>query len=151
MVYITTTHLQVLFHTQDIGVILHKDRNPMIFTLTRKFIGHIILAADKITSPSAPKRSPQEQDAVDEKTNNLMLYEMLACPFCVKVRREIKRLGLNIQKRDVKRNQEDMADLLNGGGKFQVPCLRIETDQQTSWLYESDDIVNYLRSLTKQA
>ena len=149
MAYIVAVYLSVLFHTQDIDVILHIGRNPMIFKLTRKLIGHLIVTADKMTSPSAPKRPAQEQDILDEKTNSLTLYEMLACPFCVKVRREIKRLGLNIQKRDVKRNQNDMSDLLEGGGKFQVPCLRIETEQQVNWLYESDDIVNYLRSLAK--
>jgi len=119
----------------------------MLFTIARKFIGNIIIAIDKVTSPKGPTRSAQQQAQLDEKTNNLVLYEMLACPFCVKVRREVKRLGLNIHRRDVKRNQNDMHDLLNGGGKFQVPCLRIDRQNDVTWLYESDDIINYLRQL----
>ncbi len=72
---------------------------------------------------------------------------MLACPFCVKVRRELKQLGINIPKIDVKKHAEDMTTLVNEGGKFQVPCLRIEYKQQVAWLYESDEIIKYLREL----
>jgi glutathione S-transferase len=38
------------------------------------------------------------------------------------------------------------AELIAGGGKGQVPCLRIETDDgNVRWLYESADIIAYLR------
>lgn len=37
-------------------------------------------------------------------------------------------------------------DLLKGGGKGQVPCLRIESEGQVEWMYESDEIINYLSS-----
>jgi glutathione S-transferase len=43
---------------------------------------------------------------------------------------------------DVKRHLE----LLKGGGKGQVPCLRIESQGQTEWMFESDAIINYLSS-----
>lgn len=37
--------------------------------------------------------------------------------------------------------------LISGGGKTQVPCLRIETENgQVEWMYESDDIIRYLKS-----
>lgn len=35
--------------------------------------------------------------------------------------------------------------LLKGGGKGQVPCLRIESQGNIEWMYESDAIINYLR------
>ena len=35
-------------------------------------------------------------------------------------------------------------ELLKGGGKGQVPCLRIESEGQVEWMYESDEIINYL-------
>jgi glutathione S-transferase len=39
------------------------------------------------------------------------------------------------------------ADLIAGGGKDQVPCLRIENDDgDVRWLYESIDIVRYLKA-----
>lgn len=119
----------------------------MLFTIARKVIGSVILAADKMTSPKPPSRSAEEQAALDKQTSQLVVFEMLACPFCVKVRREIRRLGMNIELRDVKKNQSDMQTLVNEGGKFQVPCLRIESSEKTTWLYESNDIIKYLQQL----
>ncbi|MFK8028151.1 MAG: glutaredoxin family protein [Gammaproteobacteria bacterium] len=119
----------------------------MFIRVARKAIGAMILGVDKITSPSSLQRTDEQQAHVDQKTSGITLFEMLACPFCVKVRREIKRLGLNIERVDVKRSDEDMNTLVNQGGKFQVPCLRIEHEQDVEWLYESDDIINYLRNI----
>ena len=119
----------------------------MPIRIARKAIGAIILGIDKITSPNAPSRSPQQQALIDQKTHGLKIYEMHACPFCVKVRREIKRLGLNIASTDVKKQADDMATLVSEGGKFQVPCLRIEHEQNVEWLYESNDIIKYLRNI----
>ena len=53
-------------------------------------------------------------------------------------------------------DRTNLEALLNGGGKTQVPCLRIqkeeiqdeETDQEgqpsVTWLYDSDDIIRYI-------
>jgi len=39
------------------------------------------------------------------------------------------------------------ADLVAGGGKSQVPCLRIESESgDIQWLYESTDIIQYLKN-----
>ena len=44
-------------------------------------------------------------------------------------------------------NARNNADLIAGGGKSQVPCLRIETENgDVRWLYESIDIVRYLKT-----
>ncbi len=44
-------------------------------------------------------------------------------------------------------NSRNNADLIAGGGKSQVPCLRIETENgDVRWLYESIDIVRYLKT-----
>ncbi|MFK7795080.1 MAG: glutaredoxin family protein [Gammaproteobacteria bacterium] len=122
----------------------------MPIRIARKAIGALILGIDKVTSPSAPSRSAQQQALIDQKTRDLKMYEMYSCPFCVKVRREIKRLGLNIVTTDVKKQADDMDTLVNEGGKFQVPCLRIEHQQQVTWLYESNDIIKYLRDICLQ-
>lgn len=138
---------QVLFHNIETNVKPDKYRNNMLLQIARKLIGSVILTVDKLTSPKSPIRSIEEQAHLDEITSSLTLYEMLACPFCVKVRREVKRLGLNIHRRDVKKDQNDMQALVNGGGKFQVPCLCIESEGNTTWLYESDEIIKYLAQL----
>ena len=38
--------------------------------------------------------------------------------------------------------------LVNEGGRHKVPCLRIEkADDSVQWLYESTDIIAYLKKL----
>ena len=42
---------------------------------------------------------------------------------------------------------ENNADLIAGGGKSQVPCLRIEDENgDVHWMYESIDIIRYLKT-----
>ncbi len=89
-------------------------------------------------------RSDKDQVEIDRQTRSLVLYHFQACPFCVIVRRNIQRLGLNIEMRDVKRDKKYDQELVAGGGQFQVPCLRIENEGKFEWMYESADINEYL-------
>ncbi|WP_224797375.1 glutaredoxin family protein [Idiomarina abyssalis] len=106
----------------------------------------IVLLVEKLTTPKGKERSEQEQKQVDEVCKSLALYQFAACPFCVKVRKEIARLNLNIELRDAKNNDEHRDALLNGGGRVKVPCLRIEEGDKVQWMYESDDINQYLEN-----
>jgi glutaredoxin len=110
----------------------------------RWFIGRIILFFDFITTPRGIKRDKKVQAAIDEKTQHLSMYQFHACPFCVKVRRAIKRNSLNIELRDAKTPGEHRDTLANQGGKIKVPCLRIESEGEVKWMYESNDIIAYL-------
>ena len=41
-------------------------------------------------------------------------------------------------------NRENRSELISGGGKGQVPCLRIDDGSgNVQWMYESDDIIRY--------
>ncbi|MDZ7804575.1 glutathione S-transferase N-terminal domain-containing protein [Thiohalophilus sp.] len=112
----------------------------------RALLGPFMLLGDKLTTPRSIKRSAQEQQQVDEQTRKLALYQFRTCPFCIKVRRAAKRLSLDIEKRDALGNPAHRQELLKGGGEIKVPCLRItEDDGQVRWLYESDDIIDYLQ------
>ena len=111
----------------------------------RWFLGRIILLLNFIFSPRPLKRAQEEQRALDLRTANLSLYQYEACPFCVKVRRALRRNSLNIELRDVKKVDLYRQELLEGGGKIKVPCLRIdEADGEVRWMYESSDIIHYL-------
>ncbi len=113
--------------------------------LLRWLIGRIILLLDFIFSPRPVRRDPQAQAAVDQRTRALALYQFEACPFCVKVRRAMKRHALQIELRDAKNDPNHRDSLLQGGGRVKVPCLRIEdASGEVRWLYESGDIINYL-------
>jgi glutaredoxin len=111
-------------------------------------IGPLILLWEKLNTPVGIQRPEELQQQVDASTRSLVLYQFLMCPFCVTVRRAIKRLSLNIETRDAMRDTTSRAQLLQGGGQLQVPCLRI-TDEQgnVTWMYESHAIISYLQSV----
>lgn len=111
----------------------------------RWILGRIILLLNWVFSPRKAKREPQLQRELDLRTANLSLYQFEACPFCVKVRRALRRNGLNIELRDARKVELHRDELLQGGGKVKVPCLRIdEGEGEVRWMYESSDIINYL-------
>jgi len=90
------------------------------------------------------QRPADEQAKVDSEINNMALYQFEACPFCVKVRRSMKRLNLDIAVRDAKNDATYGNELEQQGGKRKVPCLRIEENGQVQWMYESNDIIAHL-------
>jgi glutaredoxin len=115
-------------------------------------IGRLILLINFIFSPSSPKRTQSEQIAIDEKTQNLSLYQLPSCPFCVKVRRTMKREGLNIELRNINQKNDFREELIREGGKRTVPCLRIEKPNgDVEWLYESNDVVSHLQTIASAA
>ena len=80
-------------------------------------------------------------------------YSLFYSPLCYYCQKVLSYLQANKSK-----GQHDSIELLNlmesdnmatlrqGGGKTQVPCLRIENDNHpTQWLYESDDIIAFLK------
>lgn len=98
-----------------------------------------------LTGPEPVARSAEAQARVDAETARLALYEFASCPYCVRVRRALKRLALDIERRDIWRDPARRDELVAGGGKEQVPCLRItDEDGGVHWMYESADIVRYL-------
>lgn len=112
----------------------------------RWILGRIILLVNFLTPPRSVKRSAAEQAQIDAETKSLTLYHYQACPFCVKVRRAFKRHSLNIETRDAKRSEQFKQELVQGGGALKVPCLRIEENGSTKWMYESSDIISFLES-----
>lgn len=113
----------------------------------RWLLGRLILAIDFLTSPRSIVRDKKEQDAIDALAATMSLYQFNACPFCVKVRRQLKKHSLNIELKDAQSNPAFKDELMREGGKHKVPCLRIENGtQDVKWLYESKDIISYLQT-----
>ena len=71
----------------------------------------------------------------------LKLYMFPSCPFCQKVLRAADRLGMNLPLADIHEDPVARDTLKSVGGRTTVPCLFINGQP----LYESDDIVAYLR------
>ena len=117
------------------------------FKGVRAILGPILLTTDWLTTPRGIKRAPKAQQQIDQQTRHLALYHFPTCPFCIKTRRVIKRLSLNIKTRDARKHPASRQELLDGGGELKVPCLRIEKpDGAIEWLYESDEIIRYLET-----
>nr|WP_067289982.1 glutathione S-transferase N-terminal domain-containing protein [Marinobacterium profundum] len=116
--------------------------------IIRWILGRIILLLDFLTRPRGIKRTPEQQAVLDTQTSRLSLYQYAACPFCVKVRRAMRRQSLKIETRDAKKQANYRQELLQQGGQLKVPCLRIESENgDVQWMYESSDIVRYLDSV----
>ena len=75
------------------------------------------------------------------------MYYFSTCPYCIIVRLSLWWLGLKIPLKEIMFHPENNADLIAGGGKSQVPCLRIEDENgDVHWMYESIDIIRYLKT-----
>ena len=116
----------------------------MIVKALRVGLGQLIVFGDLISRPAKRKRNAAAQAAVEQQAKGLALYQFHACPFCVKTRRNLHRLNVPVALRDAKNNEQDRQTLLAEGGKIKVPCLRIEEDGKTTWMYESKVIIDYL-------
>ncbi len=118
----------------------------LFFKTVRLVLGPILLFADWITTPRGRVRDAAAQQAVDDATRQMTLYQFKTCPFCMKVRRTAKRLSLTIATRDAQHDADARAELLQATGRVQVPTLKIVgPDGAVSWMSESDKIVHYLQ------
>lgn len=116
------------------------------FRTLRIVIGPVMLLWEMLTRPKGVKRPPELQKRIDQQCQDIALYQYKTCPFCVKVRQEMRRLSLKVEQRDAQHDEKHRDDLVQGGGQSMVPCLKI-TDQagNSQWLYESGEIIEYLR------
>jgi glutaredoxin len=116
------------------------------FRTLRLVLGPVMLLKERLTQPAGAERAPGAQAEVDRQCQRLALYQFSTCPFCIKVRQEMRRLSLPIDKRDAQHNSAHRDELQQGSGATKVPCLKItEANGQTRWLQDSGAIVAYLR------
>lgn len=116
------------------------------FKTLRVILGPFVLLGEFVTRPKAIVRPAARQAEVDRQCAGIVLYQYKTCPFCIKVRQEMRRLALTVQKRNAQQPGAIRDELVNGGGKAKVPCLKItDAAGKTEWLYESGEIIKYLR------
>ena len=116
------------------------------FRTLRVVLGPIMLLKERLTQPQGVVRDAAAQAAIDQQCQSLALYQFSTCPFCIKVRQEMRRLSLPIEKRDAQHDSAHREALLQGSGATKVPCLKItEANGHTRWLQDSAAIVAYLR------
>src|SRR5512139_2081553 len=116
----------------------------LFFRTLRLVLTPFLLLGNRLTRPKGIVRPAAAQAAVDARTRSLALYHFPTCPFCLKARRTMHRLSLKIELRNAQHDPAHRDALVAGGGKPQVPCLRIADAQgKETWLYESDAIAAY--------
>ncbi len=72
------------------------------------------------------------------------LYYADRCPYCDKVIAAAYNVPLRIELRNINSSRAHLQALQSRGGRLMVPCLRIEDSEVEQWMYESDDIIEYL-------
>ena len=116
------------------------------FRTLRTVLGPFMLLKERLTQPRGVVREPALQTTVNLQCQNLALYQFSTCPFCIKVRQEMRRLSLPIEQRDAQHHAVNRAALLQGSGATKVPCLKItDASGQSQWLTDSAAIIGYLR------
>jgi glutaredoxin len=106
---------------------------------------------DKAIKIEEISRSESDQRNANETAANLSLYFYESCMFCTRVRKTIRALNITIELCDINKDREHLESLATRGGKTTVPCLRIagKTPGEEKWLYESNDISQYLIRIFK--
>jgi glutaredoxin len=118
----------------------------VFFKTLRLVLGPVMLLKERLTQPKGLQRDAAAQAAVDLQCQSLALYQFNTCPFCIKVRQEMRRLSLPIEKRDAQHNAAHREELFQSSGATKVPCLKIsQANGETRWLQDSNAIVAHLR------
>ncbi len=115
-----------------------------MMSFVRLVSGKVVVFLDHATSPKGVVRDSALQTKVNASAKDLTLYQLITCPFCIIVRRELKRQAVTIETKNI--TEQKFQDELIAGGKIdQVPCLQIRENGSVQWLYESKAINQYLK------
>lgn len=68
------------------------------------------------------------------------LFVGTICPYCRKVENFMEENNIEIEIVNIEEDREAMNELIEKGGKRQVPCLYHDGE----YMYESDDIIKFL-------
>ena len=79
-----------------------------------------------------------------KREESYQLYKTDLCGFCYRVRDFAEQKGISLTLRDTTTDMEAFRELLQGGGKSTVPCLRIESGEEVRCMYESLYIIDYV-------
>ena len=100
--------------------------------------------AKRVIECLGPAEAPQQE--------TLALYHFDGCPFCMRVRRVIDELGVDVELRNIFEDPEHLQALRDARGRTTVPVLRITSADGTErWMPESADIARYLQATYGQA
>lgn len=124
---------------------LMKPLIRLFFRTLRLVLGPFLLLWEVLSRPKPVVRAAAQQAQVAQDCRSLQLYQFRTCPFCLKVRQEMHRLALPVEKRDAQHDARNKAELMQGSGRDQVPCLKVtDASGQVQWIKDSAVIIRYL-------
>lgn len=124
------------------------ERSQLIYSLMNAELEHAARAPETDWADFFADEFIQHFAASDTASEDkLALYFMPSCPFCWNVLDVIKRLGLEVEMRDVTADRARRDELMQARGRPTVPVLQIHSPGgEERWMPESQDIVHYLQS-----
>lgn len=132
-----------LYESEDIITYLHDT-----YGNGRGTIDSALSPLNTLTAATAgflrPGRGGRTPGRPEQPAERLVLYNFEASPYCRKVRETLAELDLVHEARNVAKRGVRRPELIERGGKMMVPYL-VDPNTGTE-MYESDDIVAYLRA-----
>ena len=116
----------------------------LTMNFTKHCTGKVYQWVDRLIPVRVQPRTTEEVDLLERESRRMHLYVAQNCATSINVQRHCHRLGLRVVRKDVQRVNAYLNELLSGGGEPQVPCLRIESEEGTQWLYNSPAILKFL-------
>lgn len=103
-------------------------------------------ALSALDLPAIIRGSDEKREAgIPQREEDLALYHFPMCPYCIRTRLTARALGIALPMRNIHARPAAARELIEGGGRMTVPCLRIRRGDRDEWLYESSDIIRYLQ------
>lgn len=115
-------------------------------SILRFILKFILIINYKLSLKKPIVRTKEQQNIVDQKLKGHTLYQYQWCPFCVRVRKFIIENCLNVKLFDIKDDDNKKEELKTKGGHLKVPCLKINNGNDAQYIYESLDILKYLKN-----
>jgi glutathione S-transferase len=132
-----------MYETEDIIDYLHEKYGSGRSGLGRA-LAPLGLAGSALASAVRPRGRRTRVPRAQQPEKMLQLYNFEASPYCRKVREALNELDLDYHVKNVAKRSQRRPELVERGGKMMVPYL-VDANTGTA-MYESDDIVAYLRS-----
>jgi hypothetical protein len=116
----------------------------MLKLIFRKAVDTFLNILDSLHSPQPIVRSEEESRKLAKATSGIALYDYKGCFASRRARQEIRRLNIDIERRDIGKCSIHQDNLLAEYGELKAPCLRIEEKGEVQWIDKPEKILFYL-------
>ncbi|HZO12601.1 MAG TPA: glutathione S-transferase N-terminal domain-containing protein [Polyangiaceae bacterium] len=131
-----------MYESEDIIDYLHETYGQAR-SRARRTVSQVGTSGAVVAGMIRPRGRRARSPRKEQPAKMLELYNMEASPYCRKVREELCELDLDYHVKNVAKRSTRRPQLVDRGGKMMVPYL--VDPNTTSEMYESDDIIAYLK------